>query len=536
MMDLKKQKRSVNFMLTAAYVVMLFRPIPIHFAIGDAGLGIFITAYVLFFLYDYFTREIFSGNLAKLMNGKVKREQYQDAEQAFDLAMFLSLAIGILATILVYMLAPSLTGKLFGIPQAEKVLRYLSPAFCFVTVSASCSAYLKGMGEHINDSIVRLGTELLVSLLCIVMSGILYRQGEAVGALLKQDAFAGIYGAQGCALAVSIATFLCMLIYFFLYLQMKVSMKRRVIKDTQSRYEPDAVYAQYLYISSAVYYLSCMLLPLCLLLEERVLVRKIKGDAMTERIIAGTWGVYAGAALPFLILPIAAACINVRGTWNTYKRALARDERKFVRDTIRTKMRRFCLVYAPISVFVIVFASPLIGFFYGEQGKPCAGALSVGALSIFLLGFGFVLMQVLLGMEKILYILAIHAAGFVTHLIVLEVSMKPGEIHYTGLGAACLIASGVIAAAYGFVVSMQLNYRHHVLSIVKPLVSAAGGGLVGFIVVKLAGSAFGNLLTLLIGGALFFIVYLVLMIFLRGLTRKEISQIPGGEFIMRMLY
>ena len=83
---------------------------------------------------------------------------------------------------------------------------------------------------------------------------------------------------------------------------------------------------------------------------------------------------------------------------------------------------------------------------------------------------------------------------------------------------------------------MQLNYRHHVLNIAKPLVSAAGGGLVGFIVVKLAGASLGNLLTLIIGGVLFFVVYLVLMIFLRGLTRKEISQIPGGEFIMRMLY
>lgn len=536
MMDLKKQKRSVNFMLTAAYVVILFRPIPIHFAIGDAGLGIFAAAYVLFFLYDYFTREIFSGNLAKLMNAKVKREQYQDAERAFDFAMFLSLAAGLLVTVLVFLLAPALAEKLLGIAEAKKILRYMAPAFCFATVSASFSAYLKGMGEHINDSIVRLGTELLVTLLCIVMSGVLYRQGEAVGTLLKQDAFAGIYGAQGCALAVSIATFLCMLIYLFLYLQMRVSMKRRVIKDTQSRYEPDTVYAQYLYISSAVHYLNSMLLPLCLLLEERVLVGKLKDAAVTERVTASTWGVYAGAALPFLLLPIAASCISARGTWNTYKRAFARDERKFVRDTIQTKMRRFCLIYSPIAVFVMVFSSPLLGFFYGEQGKLTAGALSAGALSIFFFGFSFVLMQVFLGLEKPLYILAIHAAGFFTHLIVLEISMKPGEAGYMGIGAACLITSVVMAAAYGFVVSMQLNYRHHALNIAKPLVSAAGGGFVGFIVVKLAGASLGNLLTLLIGGALFFIVYLVLMIFLRGLTRKEISQIPGGEFIMRMLY
>ncbi|MCM1538273.1 MAG: polysaccharide biosynthesis C-terminal domain-containing protein [bacterium] len=534
-MDLKKQKRSVNFMLTVTYVVILLRAVPIHLAIGDTGFGIFAAAYVLFFLYDYFTREIFSGNLAKLMNAKVKREQYQDAEQAFDLAMFLSLAVGIFVTAVVFLSAPMLAGKLLGIPQTEKVLRYLAPAFCFATVSSSFSAYLKGMGEHINDSIVRLGTELLVTLLCIVMSGVMYRQGEAVGTLLKQDVFAGIYGAQGCALAVSIATFLCMLIYFFLYLQMKVSMKRRVIKDTQSRYEPDAVYAQYLYISSAVHYLNHMLLPLCVLVEERVFVSKLNGAAMTECVIANAWGVYAGTVLPFLLLPAAAACIHARGTWNTYKRALARDERKFVRDTIQSKIRRFCLVYAPLAMFVMVFASPLLGFLYGEQGKPWAGALSAGAPSIFLLGFGVALMQVLLGLEKPLYILAIHAAGFVIHLIVLEISVKPGRVYDVGLGFAWLAASAVMAVAYGFVVSMQLNYRHNVLNIAKPLISAAGGGLVGLIVVKLAGASLGNMLTLIIGGVLFFIVYLILMIFLRGLTRKEISQIPGGEFIMRML-
>lgn len=536
MMDLKKQKRSVNVMLTATYIVILFRLIPIHYAIGDMGAGIFAAAYLLYILYDYFVREVFSGNLTKLMNARVKREQYQDAEQAFDLAMFLSLGAGLMMALLVFLLAPVLAGKLLGISQAEKILCYLAPAFCFATVSASFSAYLKGMGEHINDSIVRLGTELLVTLLCIVMSGLFYRKGEAVGALLKQDAFAGIYGAQGCALAVSTATFLCMLIYFLLYLQMKVSMKRRLIKDTQSRYEPDGVYARYLYVSSLIHYLNSMLLPLFLLLEEHVLVRKMKAAAASERGIAGTWGVYAGAALPLLLLPVIASCLGTRGTWNSYKRAFARDERKLVRDTIQTKMRRFCLIYSPIAVFVMVFASPMLRFFYGEQGPLCAGALSVGALSIFFCGFGFVLMQVLFGLEKPLYILGIHAAGFMTHLIALEIFVKPGDANYTGLGIAILVSSIVMAAAYGFVVSMQLNYRHHVLNIAKPLISAAGGGLVGFIVVRLAGSAMGNLLTLLIGGALFLLVYLVLIIFLRGLTRKEISKIPGGDFIMRMLY
>lgn len=536
MMDLKKQKRSVNVMLTVTYVVILFRLIPVHFAIGDMGAGIFAAAYLLYILYDYFVREVFAGNLTRLMNAKVKREQYQDAEQAFDLAMFLSLGAGLFMALLVFLSAPVLAGKLLGITQAEKVLRYLAPAFCFATVSASFSAYLKGMGEHINDSIVRLGTELLVTLLSIVLSGLLFRKGEAVGALLKQDAFAGIYGAQGCALAVSIGTFLCMLIYFLLYLQMKVSMKRRLIKDTQSRFEPDAVYARYLYISSLLQYLNMMLLPLFLLLEERILIRKLKAAAVPERVIAGTWGVYAGAVLPLLLLPIIASCMGARGTWNSYKRALARDERKFVRDTIQTKMRRFCLIYSPIAVFVLVFASPLLRFFYGEQGQLCAGALSVGALSIFFCGFGFILMQVLLGLEKPLYILAIHAAGFVLHLAALEIFVKPGDNDYMGLGIAVLISSLVIAAAYGFVISMQLNYRHHVLNIAKPLISAAGAGLVGFIVVRLAGGALGNLLTLLIGGMLFLIVYLVLIVFLRGLTRKEISKIPGGEFIMRMLY
>lgn len=523
-------------MLTVTYVVILFRLIPIHFAIGDMGAGTFVAAYLLYILYDYFVREVFSENLTRLMNAKVKREQYQDAEQAFDLAMFLSLGAGLLMALLVFLLAPVFAGKLLRISQAEKILRYLAPAFCFATVSASFSAYLKGMGEHINDSIVRLGTELLVTLLCIVMSGLFYRKGEAVGALLKQEAFAGIYGAQGCALAVSIATFLCMLIYFLLYLQMKVSMKRRLIKDTQSRFEPDAVYARYLYLSSLLHYLNSMLLPLFLLLEECVLARKLKAAAVPERVIAGTWGVYAGAVLPFLLLPVIASCMGARGTWNSYKRALARDERKFVRDTIQTKMRRFCLVYSPITVFLLVFASPLLRFFYGEQGQLCTGALSVGALSVYFLGFSFILMQVLLGLEKPLYILAIHAAGFVTHLIALEIFVKPGDSDDMGLGVAVLISSLVMAGAYGFVVSMQLNYRHHVLNIAKPLISAAGGGLVGFIVVRLAGGALGNLLTLLIGGALFLLVYLVLIIFLRGLTRKEISKIPGGEFIMRMLY
>ncbi len=540
MMDLKKQKKSVNFMLSAAYFVLLFRLVPIHHSVGDLGTGIFAAGYLLFFLYDFFVRELFSGSLAKLINSRVKREQYKDAERAFDFALPVSIIMGILVTAIVYFFAPVLGAKLLGIEQSVKVLRYMAPAFLFVTVSAVFSAYLKGMGEHINDSIVRLGTELLVTLLCILMSGMMYRQGGKVAALLKQQEFAGIYGAQGCGLAVSLATFLCMLIYLFLCLQMKVSMRRRLQKDTESRDEGDAVCVQYLFILSAVHYLNYLLLALFLLAQERILIGNAQALEQSlpfpGRSAVIAWGAYAGAAAPFLFAPLAVSCMGGRGAFISYKRALGRDERKYVRDSIQTKMRRFCMVNAPAGVFVAVFASPLVNVVYGESGACMAGAVSAGALSVFFYGFAFILMQVLLGLEKNLYITAIHAAGLISHIVTLQITIKAGEAVYTGIGTAGLISSVLMAVAYGFIVSMQLNYRHNVLHMIKPALSAAAAGFVGFIVVKLAGKAMGSILTLLVGGVLFVLFYLIMMVVLRGMTKREISRIPGGEFIMRLLY
>ncbi len=536
MMDLKKQKRSVSFVLIMTYFVILFRLIPIHHAIGDMGAGIFAAGYLLFLFYDFFVRELFSGTLAKMINLRVKHEQYKDAEQAFDFGILVSMMMGILVTAVVFFSAPALGTKLLGIGQTVKVLRYMAPAFLFATVSGAFSAYLKGMGEHINDSVVRLGTELLVTLICILMSGMMYREGEKVGALLKQSAFDGIYGAQGCGLAVSLATFLCMLIYLFLYVQMRVSMKRRIQKDMKSRDEGDAVFVQHLFISSAVHYLNYFLLALCIFFEERILVSKINHAASPEGGAAVAWGIYAGAAIPFLLMPVITAGMGARGSWTSYKRAFARDERKYVRDSIQTKVRQFCMIYVPVSIFVMVFSSPLTGAFYGQTGTAVAGALSAGAISIFLYGFSFLLMQVMLGLEKYFYITAIHAAGLITHIIVLQIAVKAGEKACTGIGTASLISSAVTALAYGFIVSMQLNYRHNVLNIVKPVLSAAAAGLVGMVVVRLAGKAMGNMLTLVVGLFLFGLFYLLIMVVLRGMSKREISKIPGGEFIMRLLY
>lgn len=536
MMDLKKQKRSVNFVLAITYFVILLRLIPIHNAIGNMGAGIFAAGYLLFFIYDFFVRELFSGVLAKMMNSRVKRGQYKDAEQAFDFALPVSILMGMFVMAVVFFFASSLGTALLGIAQAGKVLRYLSPAFVFVTVSAVFSAYLKGMGEHINDSIVRLGTELFVTLLCILMSGMMYDQGEKVAALLKQDIFSGIYGAQGCGLAVSLATFLCMLIYLLLYLQMKVSMKRRLQKDTESQYESNAVYMQGLFVSSANGYLNYILLVLFLFAQERTLVSKINHTSPPAGESASAWGIYACAALPLLLMPFVAACTGARGSWTNYKRAFLRDERKYIRDSIQTKVRRFCMGYVPVCVFIAVFAAPLTTVFAGEAGVGAAGAVRVGAVSAFLYGFAFLMMQVMLGLERHTYMTAIHAAGLISQVIVLQIAVKAGEGVYTGIGTANLVSSAILAGVYGFLISMQLNYRHNALHIAKPVISAGVAGLIGIIIVKLGGKLMGSIVTLIVGLFFFFIFYFVMMIVLQGMTKREISRIPGGEFLLRLLY
>jgi stage V sporulation protein B len=194
------------------------------------------------------------------------------------------------------------------------------------------------------------------------------------------------------------------------------------------------------------------------------------------------------------------------------------------------------IVFVPVTLFIVVFAKPLMGFASNGEIADVSGAVAVGALSIFFFGLAYIFSQICIAMDKKLYILAVHTIAFVVHLVVLLVGVKSCKNPATAIGVAMLLASVIMVAAYGVLMTMQLDYKHNMLNLVKPLISGAVSAGIGLLIVLLLGGKSADLLLLLIGAVIFIVIYMIVLAALHGITKKELSRLPGGEFLIRLFW
>lgn len=538
-MDFRRQKKAIDAVMACAYLVCFFRFIPIRNQIGDEGVGLFAAAFLIYLIYSFLVQEILAGAVARMINVRMKREQYRNAGSVFDFSLIFVAALGVVVCGLVYLSAGIVAEYLLLMPHADKVIRYMAPAFTFTAVSAMFSAYLRGVGDTVTDALLKLGSELLITLLCLLMSGAGYRYGISVDALLKQGVFGGIYGAHGCGLAVSLGSFLMMLVYLLCYAQAKVDFKRRTLRDVSARDEEVSVYMRGLFINSAYMYAASFLLLLCLICQERMLIFYVQSTAAeTGQSVnaVALYGRYFEKGLVFIAIPLCIIYQIYHGMSVYIRRSLNQDDRRSVRETLQLRLRKYCIYFIPAVIFLSVFANPLVQFWTGGETQEIIGAVRLGALSIFFFGLAYMFSQVCAAMDKQLYILASHAAALIIHILVLHIGLRSFEYPVSAMGLAGMFSAVMLAAVFGILLPLQIGYRHYVLHYVKPLISAAASGLIGMMIVMLFADKVANIITLIFGGVVFVILYMVLMAALHGLSRKELGRLPGGEFLKQFFY
>lgn len=539
-MDFKRQKKSISAVLACAYFVCFARFFTIRNQIGDEGVGLFAASFLIYFIYMIVIREVFSELIAKMINSRMKRDQYKNAGRSFDFSLLMGAMSGIIACAIVFFMSGFLARTVLGMEHSVYVIRYMAPAYAFGTVTAVFSGYLKGVGDHITDALLRLLSELITSLLCILMAGVVYSKGIKVGALLHQDIFGAVYGAKGCGIAFSLAAFITMLLYILLYAQTKVAFKRRTIKDVAAREEEYSVYVQNLYISPLFTYISVLLTALCLFVEERILVSHVmdfnKAHPDQAMNIVQLWGRYFGKGMLFVAVPIAAIYVIYQGLSGFIKRSLNQDDRKSIREVMQVCLRKYIMISLPLTVFLFVFTQPLMQFFNKGTFAEVVLAVQLGTVSIFLFGLAYIFMQVCIAMDKKLYMLVIQAVAFIMHIIIMRVGVGLYKEPASAIGLAQIASALLMAVLYGVLLTLQLDYKHNILHFVKPLISTAISGLIGFLIVKLFVAKVSAILTLLIGSIVFVILYLISMAALHGFSKKELTKLPGGAFLLQLFY
>ena len=253
------------------------------------------------------------------------------------------------------------------------------------------------------------------------------------------------------------------------------------------------------------------------------------------------YGVY-GKAQTFFNLPAAFITPLTISIVPAIAGAFARGARDEAAKISEDSMRVSALIAIPMGVGLSVMSEPIMTGFYPGSHLAGPGLLAImGAASVFVC---ILLMEnaVLQASGKQWYTMISMLVGGIVKIIVNLILVARRDINIFGAPVGTLV-SYLVMCVMNFIFMASTLERTPRLDriLLKPAACSAVMGLCAWAVNGLALRAigphgrFGGILAMLIAIAAAVVVYVVCVISTRALTREDLSLIPGGDKIARLL-
>ena len=189
----------------------------------------------------------------------------------------------------------------------------------------------------------------------------------------------------------------------------------------------------------------------------------------------------------------------------------------------------------PCAAWLVALAEPILKLIYPAASNG-ANILVLSTITMIFVSLNYVVEGGLYGFGKVHIPAIALAIGGVVKLILNIILISNPEINILGAvisSIVCQVILFVICMYYlNKEIKLNMNLKDHVL---KPTFASAVMGIIVYIVYKVIAGALGNAISTIIAICLGAIIYLLLVIFMKMLTKEEIYMIPFGTKIYSLL-
>ena len=534
--------------LTIGVIIMkilgFFYKIPLGNILGDEGYSMFMGAYSIYYIFFTLATAGLPVALSRLVaeadaNGRARQE-----EKTFRVALVTFSVIGLIFALIMFCFPQWLAAVYLENPDAAPSVRAMAPAILLVCIVSAYRGYCQGNGNMLPTTV-----DEVLEVLFKVVSGL-------VIAVLVLRAYRGSpmalpMGSAGAIFGVSIGSAVSlgyMIVYKRRhYSSLSAPYTAGVIDPNDTPDDDDLVdpalriVRDILTIGIPIAAGACIM-ALLNSVDSKLCMNRLQSAAhFTYREAKVLYGVY-GKAQTLFNLPAAFITPLTISIVPAISGALAKGDRNTAASVSEDSMRIAAFLSVPMGVGLSVLAGPIMNVLYPGSHLAGAGLLRIMGVASFFVCIVLMENAVLQasGREKLTMVTLI--SGGVVKIVInwFLVAQRPINIHGAPIGT--LVSYFVMAVMdYVFLCAM-LDRRPKLSSILlKPLLSsvlmgAAAWGSYGLLMRFLPGG--GKLHMLLsMGGAIVLavLVYLVLTVTWRMITREDMALIPGGAKIARIL-
>ena len=518
-------------------LIGMFYKIPLINIIGEAGAADFNNAYNIYAVLLTVSTAGLPVAVSKLVSEANALDRRNLVRRTFRLALVLFLALGLVSFLVMFFRADALAGMMND-SKAAAGIRALAPA----VVCVGCLAALRGYSQG-HSNMAPTSVSQIIEALCKLVVGL----GLAFW-LVKQGKDPDV-AAAGAITGVTVGTVVALA---YMVLDFLLSRGR---EDTRGTDRPDSagsILVNILKIAVPIT-LSSSMVGIVTVIDSSLVQGQLQSALdLTEKASRTLYGNYSGA-LNIYNLPTSLMAAITASVIPAVSAALARRDRRGAARITGSALRITALLSFPMGVGLFVLGTPIIRLLFPKLNVAVAGPL----LSTLGIATPFVCMVLVCNS-------VLQAHGFINLPVIVMVLggivkivnnyNLVGAIGIAGAPVGNILCFGLALVLDLVVITRVIPNRPRLLPIfAKPAVASAvmGGaawavyGLLSRILsseqVNQAGqtvravSRMGNAAGIFLAIAVAGVVYLVLVIALRAISRDDLALMPKGAKLARLL-
>ncbi|WP_099467632.1 putative polysaccharide biosynthesis protein [Konateibacter massiliensis] len=509
--------------------------IPLTNIIGDEGNGYYSAAFEVYGIMLLLSSYSLPTAVSKLVSARAAKGEKRNAYRIFKGALILAGIAGIIASLITYLGADFFAGVVMSQPMSGVALKILAPTLVLSAIMGVIRGYFQGLGTMMPTVFSQVLEQIANAVVSVGAAFYLYSYGKKLDALLYTSSYAPAYGAAGGTLGTG-AGVLIGLIFLLLITMMYKKVINRQIRRDRTRYDEsysDIFRVLLLTIMPVV--LSTAIYNINSILDQGMFNKIMTMQGNSSSSVAELWGVFSGKYKLLTNIPLAIASALAASTVPALTRALAERNRGSVVRKISTSIRFTMIIVIPCAVGFTVLASPILQLLFGDSSELPARLLQIGSISTVLYALSTLTNGVLQGLNRMNVPVRNAAISLVLHLIALFIMLTVFKWGIYAVVYGNIIFALLMCVLNGVAIRQTIEYEQEVKkTFVIPSIAAITMGIVVFLIYLGLFQVLNNSISTLLAIALGGVVYFVLLLVLKGISREDLESIPKGHLIINL--
>lgn len=512
--------------------------IPLGNILSDGAFSDFNTAYYIYSLLIVISTGGLPVALSKMVSEANALGRGNQVKKTFRLSMIAFCVLGVICCS-VMLFFPKQLADLMNNSQCYHSILALAPALFFICPLSALRGYFQGHSHMVPTSVSQ-----IIEALCKLAIGL------ALASFLKARGSSESMIAAGAIVGVSVGCALAMVYVFFCYFRRKG--QKITYTDTPDSSRDILSTLAKLAIPIT---LGASVIAVTSILDTSIMFGRLQNAVgLTENAARALKGVY-DKALTLYNLPSAFMVPLTSSVIPAVSAAWAVKNHKLCAQISETTLRTTALIAFPAGIGLTVLGRPIMQLLYPATDVALAGwILSVLGMASIGVCFMLVCNSILQAHRMVTIPMVTTIIGCLLKITVNYILVANPDINIKGGAISTLVCFGLIAILDLVIIKLTLRKSLSLLrAFLKPAIAAVVMGAAAWAVYGLAEKVLssmpafrsedasalltntGNALAVLCSIGVAFIVYVVLVLVTRAISKDDLSLMPKGDKIARLL-